>query len=74
MNVINEHFCIEPEVVEVCNLSHSHITKTAKYRVPSKEESNPLRTWLPENVFKPALPLNKTYDNEGNIVDITWGR
>lgn len=42
--VIDKHFCIEAEVVETCNLGHQHITKRAKYRVPTKEEASKLRT------------------------------
>lgn len=44
-DVIDKHFCIEAEVVETCNLSHKHITKEAKYRVPARNEAEKLRTY-----------------------------
>ena len=40
-------FLISEPVVEVCNLGHSHVVKQAVYRVPTKEETDPLRTTYP---------------------------
>lgn len=33
-----EQFLAEPAVIETCNLGHKHITKRAKYRIPSDQE------------------------------------
>lgn len=38
-------FLISAEEKETCNLGHSHITKQALYRVPTREETEKLREY-----------------------------
>ena len=36
---------IEQEEVQTCNMGHQHITKHAKYRIPTEEETRKLRSY-----------------------------
>lgn len=41
--LLREKFLIKDVVVQICNLGHSHTMSEAVFRVPTKEETNPLR-------------------------------
>lgn len=57
MELINEKFRISDDVVEVCNLKHSHVIKEAVYRIPTKEESDPLRHYRDGDGRAPLIPI-----------------
>jgi len=46
--VLQEKFMVSDEMVQVCNLGHSHIVIPRIYRVPSEEEAKALRTFRPD--------------------------
>lgn len=45
METWNREFLLRPEVREVCNLGHSHVTEVAVYRVPTNEERDRFQNW-----------------------------
>ena len=47
-SVLKEKFMVSDEMVQTCNLGHSHIVIPRIYRVPSKEEAEVLRTYPTE--------------------------
>lgn len=40
-----EKFIKSPAVVETCNLGHPHIMSNAVYKVPTRKQTDPLRTY-----------------------------
>lgn len=39
-----KQFLVEPEVIEICELGHEHLTKRARFRIPSDQEMEQLQT------------------------------
>lgn len=47
--VLKEKFLLTPEVVEVCNLGHPHQKSPDIFRVPTRDETKPLRVYVDED-------------------------
>jgi hypothetical protein len=47
LKLLVEKFQITAEVVETCNLRHSHVTAPAVFRVPTYEETRKLQHYRP---------------------------
>lgn len=46
---LHAHFLLTDEVVETCNLGHQHTTSEAVFRIPTREETDPLRQYYDED-------------------------
>lgn len=55
--VLSDKFLLEPAKAATCNLGHEHVIAIAVFRIPTKDESDPLRTRYDEVVGK-RVPLS----------------
>jgi hypothetical protein len=55
-DLLDKHFLVTPAKIEICNLGHPHIIEHAIYRIPTKEESDPLQHWRPGYGGTPLVP------------------
>lgn len=54
---------VSPEETAVCNMGHLHVTKAAVWKVPTNQETDPLRCWRPGPAY-----------GAGNLVPLTQER
>lgn len=47
--VLDAQFLSQPQETETCNMGHEHVKREAIYRIPTREETDPLRTMQTEN-------------------------
>lgn len=59
LKLLVEKFQITAEVVETCNLGHSHVTAPAVFRVPSYEETYKFRHHRPDYGGTPLVLIKE---------------
>jgi ribosomal protein S27AE len=59
---------VSPAEAVVCNLGYPHVTKLAVWRVPTNEETDPLRCWRPGPAYGAGdlVPLSQRRAHESD--------